>query len=99
MKEPQTKSNVARRSNFDLTEEEKTLLTKQCKSWPTSSGKTQYMRYLQGAKLTHMEMCLAKCAECCGGYVDGRYDCEVAICPLYQFMPYKGKYDKESINN
>ena len=99
MNDPQRKSCGAGRPNFDLTEDEKALLTKQCESWPTSSGKTQYMRYLQGVKLTHMEMCLAKCAECCGGYVDGRYDCEVAICPQYQSMPYRGKFDPESSNH
>ena len=93
MKDLQKKSGVARRSKIGLIETEKTLLTEQCKNWPTSSGKTQYLRYLQGVKLTHMEAVLAKCAECCCGYVDGRYDCEIPACPLYQFMPYTGQHE------
>lgn len=31
----------------------------------------------------------AKCRECCGGYVDGRIDCEIHWCSLYYWMPYR----------
>ena len=31
----------------------------------------------------------AKCHECCGEYLDGKYDCGVSECPLYPWMPYK----------
>ena len=33
----------------------------------------------------------AKCNDCCGGYVDGKKDCEIEWCPLYSFMPYRKK--------
>ena len=31
----------------------------------------------------------AKCAECCGFFVDGRHDCQIPLCPLYYWMRYK----------
>lgn len=31
---------------------------------------------------------LAKCHNCCGGYIDGRVDCQVTSCPLYSWMPF-----------
>lgn len=91
MSDLQNKSKVAGRPKFELSEVEKNRLIKQCANWPTSSGKTQYLRYLNGEKLTYMEAGLARCAECCGGYIDGRYDCGIPTCPLYGHMPYLGK--------
>lgn len=32
---------------------------------------------------------LLKCWDCCGQYADGMKDCEVTMCPLYQWMPYR----------
>ena len=81
---------VAGTSIFALTKTEKTRLIKEYESNPVSSGRTQYLRYLHGEELTYRQGVLAKCAECCGGYADGRYDCGIPSCPLYQFMPYKG---------
>ncbi len=91
MKDLQNKSVTATRSNFELAEGEKTRLLKEYATYPVSSGKTQYMRYLNGEKLSYMQMVVAKCAECNCGYEDGRRDCGVPTCPLYQAMPYKGK--------
>lgn len=95
MKDLQNKSSVAGSPKFDLTETEKVRLIKEYESNPVSSGRTQYLRFLHGEKLTYMEAVHAKCAECCGGYADGRQDCGIPACPLYQFMPYKGKFDQE----
>lgn len=89
----QKKSGIAGRPKFELTETEKHRLITEYESNPTSSGRTQYLRYLNGEELTYREAVLAKCAECCCGYVDGRYDCGIPACPLYQFMPYKGLLD------
>ena len=85
------KSEVAAMPKFGLTDAEKNRLIKEYKDYPVSSGRTQYLRFLRDEKLTYMEGVLAKCAECCCGYVDGRQDCGVPTCPLYQFMPYKGQ--------
>lgn len=91
MKDLRHMSDVAASSKLVLTETEKARLIKEYESNPVSSGRTQYLRYLHGEKLTHMQGIQAKCAECCGGYADGRYDCGIPACPLYQFMAYKGK--------
>ena len=76
-----------------LTDSERHRLIAECETSPISSGRTQYLRFLNGEKLTYREALLAKCAECCCFYVDGRYDCEVSSCPLYNSMPYRGMYD------
>ena len=54
-----------------------------------SSGKTQYLRYLNGERLTAREAILACCFECTCGYMDGKADCEYYECPLYPYMPYR----------
>ena len=56
-----------------------------------SQGRTQYVRYLRGERLTQRQAILAKCFECGGYYADGRKDCEMPDCALYPYMPYKGK--------
>lgn len=91
MKAPRNKSGVAGKPKIDLPETQKHRLIAEYESCPVSSGRTQYLRYLHGEKLTYMEAVHAKCAECCCGYVDGRLDCGILACPLYQFMPYKGQ--------
>jgi len=58
---------------------------------PASSGKTNLLKHLYGQSLTRNQAILAKCADCCGYYIDGRADCEIEDCPLYPFMPYRGK--------
>lgn len=57
---------------------------------PTSSGKRFLLIHLQGDVLTRDQASKAKCADCCGYYIDGRLDCGVPGCPLYKFMPYRG---------
>ena len=88
---PSSESSAPKSSKSVLTDTRTHQLLREWQSCPKSSGKTQYLRYLQGEKLTHMQGILAKCAECNCGYVDGRHDCEIPICPLYPFMPYIGK--------
>jgi hypothetical protein len=58
---------------------------------PVSKGKTKLLKYLSGDVLTRGDSIIAKCAECMGYYIDGRYDCEIPLCPLYHYMPYRGK--------
>jgi len=88
----QNKSRIARKPRIEITEEERAYLIKQCKQDKTSAGRTQYLRFLNGEKLTYREAMLAKCYECDGGHSDGRYDCEVPTCSLYPYMPYNGNY-------
>jgi len=58
---------------------------------PTSSGKRLLLKHLYGDKLTRNEAIFAKCCDCMGYFIDGRADCETVECPLYPFMPYRGK--------
>ena len=53
-----------------------------------STGKSNMILYVKGIRLTARQAILAKCADCCGYYVDGRKDCQCYACPLYQYMPY-----------
>ena len=55
----------------------------------SSSGKSQYLRYLKGKKLTYKQAVIAKCADCNGGYADGRTNCGNIECTLSPFMPYR----------
>jgi len=56
-----------------------------------SSGRTQYLKFLEGARTHPVGAINAKCFECCNGYVDGMQDCLVIDCSLYPFMPYRNK--------
>lgn len=58
---------------------------------PKSSGRNFLLKHLYGDKLTRDQAIKAKCADCCGYYIDGRLDCEISGCPLYRYMPYRGK--------
>jgi hypothetical protein len=51
-------------------------------------GVKELRSYSYGKKLTLKQSVLAKCAECSGNYVDGKEDCDIPGCPLYQFMVY-----------
>ena len=95
MKTSLNQTYVVGKPKIEFPEKERSRLVSDCESYPASSGKTQYLRYLNGEKLTYREAVLAKCAECCCGYADGRYDCRIPACPLYQFMPYKGLFGNE----
>lgn len=69
----------------------------QLKDWSQAKGTHLYGKYLQGERLTRGESLIAKCAECMGGYVDGRRDCRVELCPLYPYMPYRK--DREEVTD
>jgi hypothetical protein len=57
-----------------------------------AQGKKEYLSFLDKKKLTLKQAVLASCFMCEGYYADGKEDCGIADCPLYQWMPYrKGK--------
>ena len=58
-------------------------------AWKTSRGKFYLLKYLSGERITKGQAIIAKCAECCAGYQDGRVDCGINTCPLYGYMPYR----------
>ena len=59
-----------------------------------SSGRRFYLKHLDGETLSHRQRILAKCFECMGGYADGRIDCKIPDCPLYELMPYRDRETK-----
>ena len=40
-------------------------------TWPSHRGKRELMKFIGGGKLSWKEMVIAKCMDCCAGYVDG----------------------------
>jgi hypothetical protein len=51
-------------------------------------GKNELLKHQAGERLTQRQMIMAKCNECCCGYIDGNNDCKIPGCPLYPLMPY-----------
>ena len=46
------------------------------------------LKFERGDKLTFKQAILNKCFDCMGNYADGKRDCVMSECSLYQFMPY-----------
>ena len=76
---------------MSISKSNQTILEQIEKYGVTAAGNTNLKKYLKGKRLTQRQAILAKCAECLGYYADGRYDCEMPDCPLYPYMPYKGR--------
>jgi hypothetical protein len=55
---------------------------------PSASGRSEFIKFFKGDRITLSESILAKCYECTGHYQDGREDCGCDICPLHPYMPY-----------
>jgi hypothetical protein len=53
-------------------------------------GGKEYAKFKAGGSLTRKNAILAHCYECTAGYDEGKSDCNMSNCPLYQFHPYKG---------
>jgi len=54
-------------------------------------GRVELKKHLDGQRLTPRQMIIAKCYECMGEYVDGRFDCGINDCPLHPMMPYRNR--------
>ena len=54
-----------------------------------SKGKRHLIKHLEGGKLSRSEAMQAKCYDCMGYFSDGRQDCMVENCPMFNFRPYK----------
>jgi hypothetical protein len=53
-------------------------------------GQKEYLKFKEGSRLTRKEAMLIMCYEC-NGEEEGGIDCRSQSCPMYQFMPFKGK--------
>jgi hypothetical protein len=66
------------------------IRVRNAKEGKSSKGKSFYINYLSGKKITQRQAILSKCYECMGYYADGRRDCLMQDCALYPWMPYRG---------
>ena len=55
----------------------------QVTKWPRKSGKTDYLRFLNGEKLTRAQVLRAKCYECVTG--EDTKPCIVGHCPISDY--------------
>jgi hypothetical protein len=58
-------------------------------TYKRATGRQEYLKNLNGGKMTYKQACTAKCYDCMNQYTDGKVNCEITGCPLYQFMPYR----------
>ena len=59
------------------------------KSGPKRRGKTEYIRYLEGGKITRSQAVRAKCFDCNG--MGESNECSIETCALLPFSPYREK--------
>ncbi len=64
----------------------------------SAQGRNELIAHRQGRRITRNQAIKAKCYECTGGYADGKGDCGIADCPLYNFMAYREGVDKIAFN-
>ena len=62
-----------------------------------AQGKNEYIKYLEGGKLTLRQAVKGKCYDCMGYYEDGKVDCVLPDCPLYPFMPFNPNKQKSRV--
>ena len=56
---------------------------------------TEEEQIRRNMNLTRAVAMKLKCEECMGGYIDGRVSCCIPGCPLFKWMPYRKKFDKD----
>jgi len=61
---------------------------------PSSRGKNNLWKHLNGERLTQRQAILAKCCDCMGYHGDGRIDCHMPHCSLYPWMAYRDREGK-----
>ena len=62
----------------------------------TARGKSEFIRHLEGGKLTLRQAVLACCYDCMGFFADGKVDCKMLECPLHPVMAYNANRIKKS---
>lgn len=54
-----------------------------------ASGQANYLKFLQGGRLSASQAMRCMCYLCLGMAADGTYDCKDSTCPAYPWNPYK----------
>ena len=67
------------------------VLSADIATWAHFQGKRELIAYLEGKDVHKSPSIKAMCYGCMGGYPNGAMDCLLVRCPLYPFMPYRGK--------
>ena len=58
-----------------------------------AKGRKELFAHVRGKKLPRGAAIFAKCFDCMGYYADGKVDCHIPNCPLYNYMPYRDEHE------
>ena len=73
------------------------LISEIKKHGKTAQGKKEFIKHLEGGRLTLRQAVNAHCYDCMGMYGDGKVDCNMSRCALHPFMAYnKGKTNRKN---
>ena len=72
---------------------------KEVESAPLAKGKTEYLKWLHGERLSRKEAMDANCYICMGYYIDGRIECNIQLCPMRDYMVYNPKKIKRQMSD
>ena len=61
-------------------------------------GKANLLKHLDGGKLSRKEAMQAKCYDCMGYFIDGRADCQIKYCPMFDFRPFKDRPESKKLD-
>jgi hypothetical protein len=61
-------------------------------------GKNELIKHLEGGKLSRTQAMKAKCYDCMGYFIDGRQDCKIPNCPMFNYRSNKDKVGKQGVN-
>ena len=65
------------------------------RKWPKKSGRADYIRHLDGERLTRAEAIRAKCYECVCG--EDTEPCLASLCPLIQYCQWN-RSEQDSVS-
>ena len=69
-------------------------LLESAKSGPRRAGRKELITHLEGGKISRPGAVKAKCYDCDGMGDSG--ECDITVCPLYPFSPYKPRIRRVS---
>lgn len=60
-------------------------------------GKAHLLKHIDGEKLSRKEAMQAKCYDCMGYFIDGRADCQIKYCPMFDYRPFKDRPESKKL--
>ena len=61
-------------------------------------GKNNLLKHLDGGKLSRKEAMQACCYSCMGYFIDGRADCGIKNCPMFDYRPFKDRPESKKLD-